>query len=53
MFQSKFANKIKTHILHSITFAEDRAVYEIMRENAVEPNRRQMTKYGACALHAG
>jgi len=27
MFQSKFANKIKTHILHSITFAEDRAVY--------------------------
>jgi hypothetical protein len=40
---TKFAENIKTHILHSITFAEDRTVYEIMWENTVEPNRPQMT----------
>jgi hypothetical protein len=33
---------------------ENRAVYEIMSKNMVEPDRPQMTiYYGACALHAG
>jgi hypothetical protein len=31
MFQTKFVEKIKTHILCSVTFfSENRAVYEIM-----------------------
>jgi hypothetical protein len=33
--------KIKTHILCSITFFENRAVYEIMLKNTVEPNRHE------------
>ena len=52
-FSLNLQRKLK-HILHSITFAEDRTVYEIMWENTVEPNRPQITiQYGACALHAG
>ena len=45
MFQTKAVEKIKTLILCSITFFsfEKRAVYEIMRENIVEPGRSQMT----------
>ena len=38
--------KIKTHILYSVTFfllSENRAVYEIMWENIVEHDRPQMT----------
>jgi hypothetical protein len=34
---------IKTHILSSIPFPENRAVYEIMSESMVEPGRPQMT----------
>jgi len=30
MFQTRFVEKIKTHILCYITFPETRAVYEIM-----------------------
>jgi hypothetical protein len=30
MFYTKVVDKIKTHILCSITFVENRAVYEIM-----------------------
>ena len=30
MSQIKFADKVKTHILYSVTFSENRAVYEIM-----------------------
>jgi len=33
----KFVEKIKTHILYSITFFENRAVYEIRWENTAEP----------------
>ena len=38
------------HTIHS----ENRAVYDIMSKNMVEPERTQMTsQYGACVLHAG
>jgi hypothetical protein len=50
----KVVEKIKTHSLCSITFFANRAVYEIMWKNMVEPDRPQITIwYGACALHAG
>ena len=47
---------MKTHILFSIIFfpLENRAVYEIMLKNMVEPEGPQMTsQYGAYNLHAG
>ena len=55
MFLMEVVEKIKTRILCSITFfSENRAVYEIMSKNVVEPERPQMTiQYGECALHAG
>jgi hypothetical protein len=37
--------KIKTHILRSLTFPETRAVYEIMQKNLLEPDRPQMTMW--------
>jgi len=43
MFQTKVVEKIKTHILCSITFFENRVVYEIMWKNNVQPDRPQMT----------
>jgi len=44
MFQTKFVEKIKTHILCSVTFFfENRVVYEIMWKNIVERGRPQMT----------
>ena len=45
MFQIKVVEKIKTHILCSVTFfpPENRAVYEIMWGNIVERDRAQMT----------
>jgi len=44
MFQTKFVEKIKTHILCPITFfsPENLALYEIMWKNFVEPDRSQM-----------
>ena len=33
----------KTHILCPLTFSENRAVYELMLKNMVEPERSQMT----------
>jgi len=42
MFQTKLVQKIKTHILCSVTFFENRAVCEIMWENVVERGRTQM-----------
>jgi hypothetical protein len=68
MFQTKVAKKIKTHIfsqfftfnykthiLCSITFfPENRAIYEIMWKNVVEPDSPQITiYYSACAVHVG
>ena len=44
MFQSKVVEKIKTHILWSVTlFFFKLAVYEIMWQNIAEPGRSQMT----------
>jgi hypothetical protein len=43
-FSDKIVEKIKTHILCSINFfPENRALYEIMWKNVVEPDRPQMT----------
>jgi hypothetical protein len=42
MFQTKVVEKIKTHILCSVTF-ENRAVCEIMWKNIVDWGRPQMT----------
>jgi hypothetical protein len=45
---------MKTHILCSTTFSENRTVYEIMSKNTVETEGPQMTsQYGTYALHAG
>jgi len=41
MFQIKAAGKIKPHILCSIAFFFNRAVYEITWENTVQPDRPQ------------
>jgi len=46
MFKIKVVEKVKTHVLSSITFFFNCAVYEIMWKNIVEPGRPQMT-YGA------
>jgi len=49
MFQTKVVDKLKTHILCSVTLFDNRAVYETIRRNDVQWGRQ----YGACALHAG
>jgi len=41
--EKNVADKIKTHILCSVTFSENRAVYEIIWRNMVEPDRPQLT----------
>jgi hypothetical protein len=55
MLQTKVVEKIKTHILYSITFfSENRTVYDIMSKNSVETEGPQMTtQYGTYALRAG
>jgi len=45
MFQTKFVEKFKTHILYSVTPPGNRAVYEIMWKYTVEPDRPQMTMW--------
>jgi hypothetical protein len=52
IFEMKVADKIKTRFIFSFFF-ENRAVYEIMWKNVVEPDSLQMTIYGACVVHAG
>jgi len=43
MFQTEVVEKIKTHILYSVTFfSENQAVYEIMWQNMVQTGRPQM-----------
>jgi len=39
MFRKKVVDKIETHLLFSITFCENRAVYEVMLKNMVELQR--------------
>jgi hypothetical protein len=41
-FLTKVVEKIKTHIFCSVTFFENRAVYEIMWKNIVQRGRPQM-----------
>jgi len=43
MFWTKVVEKIKTHILCSVTFFDNLAVYEVMWINMVERGRPQMT----------
>jgi hypothetical protein len=43
MFQTKVVDKIKIHIVCSVTFFENYAVYEKMWKNVVQPDRPQMT----------
>jgi len=42
MFQTKVVEKIKTHILYSVNFSENRTLYEIMWKNTVERDGPQM-----------
>ena len=54
IFRTKVVQKIKTHFVFNNFPSENRAVYEIMWENVVEPDRPQMAEqHGACALRAG
>ena len=43
MLQTKVVEKIETHFMFSNFDFENRAVYEIMRKNIVEPDRPRMT----------
>ena len=43
MFQTKVAEKIKTHILCSIFFFENCAFYKVMWKNIVKPDTPQIT----------
>jgi hypothetical protein len=43
MLQTKVVDKIRTHILCSVTFCENHAVYEIIWKHIVQPDRPQMT----------
>jgi hypothetical protein len=43
MFQIEVVGKTKTHILCSVTFSENHAIYEIMWKGMVEPDRPRMT----------
>ena len=54
-FIDNVVGKIKTRILGQINlFFENRAFYEIMLKNLVEPERPQMkTQYGAHMFRAG
>jgi len=45
MLETKFVEKVKTHILCSVTFLENRAVYEKMWKNIVERGRPQITTW--------
>jgi len=51
MFHTKAVEKIKIHILCTITFFsfENRAVYEIMWKNIVQPDGPQMVIYSYTA----
>ena len=45
MFQTIVLDKIKTHILCSVTFFENHAIYELMWKNTVEQGRSQISKW--------
>jgi hypothetical protein len=50
MFQIKVAEKMKIHILCPITFSKNRAVYEIMSKNVVEPEAADGSMLACCML---
>jgi hypothetical protein len=41
MFQTKFVEEIKTHLVFSNLFSENPVIYEIIWKNFVEPDRPQ------------
>jgi hypothetical protein len=47
----RIVEEIRTHVLCSLTFFLNRAVYEIMRKSI--ESRVDHSRYGPCALHAG
>jgi len=52
MFQPKAVDKIKTHVMCSVTFfPENRAVYEIMWKNIVRRDRPQTTTWCMCIAY--
>jgi hypothetical protein len=42
MVRTKVAEKTKAHFLFSVTFPENRGVFEILWKNIVQPGRPQM-----------
>jgi len=51
MFKTNVVAEIKTHILCSVHFSENHAIYEIMWDNMVEPDRPHSTiSYGAVEM---
>ena len=46
IFRESVVEKIKTNIWYSVTSFEDRALYEIMWRNMVEPEKSEMTVWG-------
>jgi len=55
MFQTKAIEKIKTHILCSVTSfpRENPTVYEIKWKKNIHSRTGHGWQYGACVLHAG
>jgi hypothetical protein len=51
MFQTKFVEKIKTHILCSTTFFRKSYVHEIMLKNTVQPGKPQPTVWSLRIIH--
>jgi len=49
MFLLKLVDKLKTHVLCSVTFHECHTVYEKMRKNMIETERQQMA-HALCML---
>ena len=45
VFETKFVEKIETHIFYSITFFDNRVIYEIVWKNGLERGRPQMTMW--------
>jgi len=50
MFQTKFVEKIKTHILCSVTFFENKAVYQKLCKNIVVWGRAHDMMHAHCLL---
>jgi len=48
MFGTRVLEKIKTHILCSINFFKNLAIYEIMWKSISEMGRQQMTIWHMC-----